>query len=99
MSSDTDHYLQKYLKTANEFWALQQLDKTEEEVEYDNLIKELEKMLVEYREEIERLENENEELQQQVGDATKAFTEYHLLRDEQTRLLQLQSDISRYRST
>lgn len=98
MSSDKDVYRQKYTKVARDFWALQQLEKTKEEIEYDNLIKELETMLVEYREEIEKLENENEVLQAQIGDAAKIFAEYQQLKDEEKHLLELRQDISRYRN-
>lgn len=73
MSSDKDPYRQKYTKMAREFWSLQQLEKTEEEIKYDNLIKQLETMLVEYRDQIEKLEKENQELQDQIGDAASIF--------------------------
>ena len=33
MNSDSKHYQDKYIKLATEFWNLQQVDKTEEEVE------------------------------------------------------------------
>ena len=38
MSSDKDPYRQKYTKMAREFWSLQQLEKTEEEIKYDNIL-------------------------------------------------------------
>lgn len=94
-----DHYRQKYLQVANEFWALQQQDKTDQEREYDDLIRQLEKMLVDFRDEIEKLENENTELQKQIGNAADIFAEFQILKEEHQNLLDLQNDISRYRNS
>lgn len=82
---------------AYEFWTLQQQDKTKEEIEYDNLIKQLETMLVEYRDQIEKLENENDKLQAQIGDAASTIAEYRQLEEEERNLRELKEDIAKYR--
>lgn len=92
-----DVYRQKYTKMAYEFWTLQQQDKTKEEIEYDNLIKQLETMLVEYRDQIEKLENENDKLQAQIGDAASTIAEYRQLEEEERNLRELKEDIAKYR--
>lgn len=92
----SDHYKQKYLKKASEFWNLQEIPKTKEEEEFENLIHQLESMLEQHKAEVHNLEVENEEKQRQIGDVTSVIIEYEKLKREQINLSQLQKDIERY---
>ena len=85
------------METANKFWQLQSLDKTDEEKEYEKLIQQLENMLVAYRDEVVQLETEFERLQGQRTDYQEVSARYKELRDEESRLLELQADIEKYK--
>lgn len=96
MNSDSKHYQDKYIKLATEFWNLQQVDKTEEEVEFEKLISELQTMRLQYKDEIDRIDDENYELQKKVEEASNVFAEFQKLREEQNYLKKLQTEVSEF---
>ena len=55
-------YEKEYNRLATEFWNLQQIKQTEEEKKYESLCKDLEKMAIDYRTEIDELAKQNSEL-------------------------------------
>ena len=90
-------YRAKYEDISNQFWKLQQTEETEEEAEYARLCMELEKMLSEYRTELEDLESENIRLQKQLEDTSEMRKRYQEVRDEEEYLLSLKRDLDAVR--
>lgn len=86
-------YTELYNEISQEFWKLQQVKQTPEEEEYENLIKQLETMLSDFRSEIEELELANAKLQERVEDVGPIKEAYNLLRSEELQLKQLSSDL------
>jgi DNA repair exonuclease SbcCD ATPase subunit len=85
-------YKEKYDEVAREFWRLQQIEETEEEREYRGLLVQLEQMLVDYREELDALERENQELQSKLENYTDLKARHDALREEEAKLLVLKRD-------
>lgn len=90
-------YRAKYEDMSNQFWKLQQTEQTEEEAEYARLCTELDKMLSEYRTELEDLESENTRLQKQLEDTSEMRQRYQEVRDEEDYLLALKKDLDSVR--
>ena len=86
-------YNELYNEISQEFWKLQQVKQTPEEEEYENLIRQLETMLSDFRSEIEELEITNAKLQEKVEDVGPIKETYNQLREEEAQLKQLKRDL------
>ena len=89
-------YHKKYLEKVDEFWDLQQVKQTDEEKEYEDLIKKLQEMLVNFKDEILNLEKENEEYQADMNRRSEVREKYEQLQMEQNRLLKIKTDLDYY---
>jgi DNA repair exonuclease SbcCD ATPase subunit len=89
-------YKEKYDEVAREFWRLQQMEETEEEREYRGLLVQLEQMLADYREELDVLERENQELQSRLENYTDLKERHAALKDEEAKLLALKRDLDSF---
>ncbi|KAH0790994.1 hypothetical protein GPJ56_005129 [Histomonas meleagridis] len=94
-SKKNSDYKQLYKKTATDFWILQQVEQTDEEIEFANLVSELEAMLFNYRQEIEELELENSRLQEKVEDVEPIKAKWTELTEQEERLIILKNDMDK----
>lgn len=86
-------YKTLYESCSREFWALQQKEQTAEEAELNDLCKELESLLENYRNEITQLEQENLRLQDDVQSFSEIKQKYESLADEEERLTRLAKEL------
>ena len=87
------NYETMYNQLSQEFWELQQTKQTIEEAEYETLCKELEGMLVQFRDEIDLLEKENQELQSQLENVSEIKQKYQELCIQEENLINLKKSL------
>lgn len=90
-------YKEMYAQVSAKFWELQQVEQTNEESEFFDLISELEGMLTQYRSEIEELEAENARLLDQVKDVEPIKARWSELQEQEKHLIALKRDVDNLR--
>ena len=97
LSKRNSDYKEMYEQVSAKFWELQQVEQTDEEIEFMNLISELEEMLTQYRTEIEELEAENSRLLEQVEDVEPIKAKWNELQEQEKHLIALKRDVDNLR--
>jgi len=92
-SSGPRNYEAMYNEISKQFWDLQQIKQTPEEEGYEALCKELEGMLVQFRDEINILEKENQDLQSKLENFSEIRQKYQDLVSIEENLVNLKRSL------
>lgn len=86
-------YKRKYEKVAAEFWEMQKIEQTEEEIEYNEKCSELEQMIMTYSDELNAAETELTAMIKSAKDPNEVEEEYQHLQEIYQNLIDLQKSM------